>query len=242
MAPILALEGVMELPAAVEALRERWNRFADEALKPLLCAHCGGARVRWDGWRRRTASVLHDGAVHHLTGVRCRRVDCGACGRSWTLRPPGLAPRRHHQRDVVASATSRYLFAPRATRDSVAEAHGCSRRTLGRWLCWLAGLAALSDLQRHVLEAAGEVILPPFRSVADLARKAPLVGRAVLERAAQVLTLVEQLGSAWSLQAPALGPVLERVTGPGDTSTDARPCVPEFARRRLGRPFATLPG
>lgn len=232
----------MDLPEAVEALRQRWNRFADEVKKPELCGSCSAPRVRWDGYRVRTASVLHDGAVHHVTGVRCRRVDCGACGRSWTLRPPGLAPRRHHQRGVVASAASRYLFEPAATREQVAEAHGCSRRTLGRWLCWLAGLAALSDLQRHVLDAAGEVILPPFREVADLARKAQVAGRAVLERAAQVLTLVEQLGSAWGVQPPALGPVLEWVAGPADISTDARPSVPEFARRRLGRPLATLPG
>lgn len=234
----------MELPEAVEAIRRRWARFAETARLPESCHVCRiVGRVRWDGSRVRTASVRGpEGQTYHLTGIRCRRVDCGACSKSWTLRPPGLAPRRHYQREVIASATSQYLFEPRATRDRVAEAHGCSRRTLGRWLAWLAGLAAVADLQRHVVDATGEAVLPQFRPVTDLARKAHRAGRGLLERAGQVLTLLEQLGSAWRLQPPALGPVLEWVAGPLDPSTDATPGVPDFARRRLGRPLATLPG
>lgn len=232
----------MDLPAAVEALRHQWNHFAETAPRPASCVRCSAPRIRWDGTRERSASVLHEGQAHHLTGIRCRRVDCGACGQSWTLRPPGLAPRRHHQRELIASAAAQYLFEPQATRDRVAQGHGCSRRTLGRWLVWLAGLAALSDLQRHVLGAAGEAILPPFRAVPDLTSKARTAGRALLERAAQVLTLIEQLGSAWAVPPPVLAPVLEWVAGPMDSSTDARPAVPEFARRRLTRPPATLPG
>jgi hypothetical protein len=238
------MEGSMELPQEVEAVRQEWARFSETVSKPTSCVFCGiPDRIRWDGSRVRTASVQGlDGGSYHLTDLRCWRVDCGACEESWTLRPPGLTPRRHYQRDVIASATSQYLFEPRATRDRVAEAHGCSRRTLGRWLVWLAGLAAVADLQRHVVDAAGEAVLPPFRPVADLARKAHVAGRALLERAGQALTLIEQLGSAWRLQPPALGPVLEWVAGPLDASTDACPGVPEFARRRLGRPLATLPG
>lgn len=225
----------MDLPAPVEALSERWRRFAETVSRPGSCQFCAASRIRWNGWRKRTASVLHAGQVYFLPDIRCRRVDCAACGQSWTLRPPDLLPRRHHQLPVVASAASSYLFDVRSSREQVASRHSASRRTLGRWLDWLTRLAEPPDLQRHVLAASEAAALPRFREVKP--------SRPLLERAAQVLTLLEQLASAWRLAPPGLASVLQWVTrGREDRATYSTPLVPEFAQRLLPGPPATFRG
>ena len=184
----------------------------------------------------RGASVRVGDGVVYLTDIPCRRVRCKECRLGWTLRPPGMIPRKHYQPCVVASATSRYLFDERASQEQVAAAHACSRRTLGRWLRWVAGLAATAVLASMVLAASGEVVLPGLRRVAGLARKARRAAtRVVLERAAEILGLMESLAAAWGLEPPGLRAVLERVLdGRADLATHAAPLIPDLARSLRG--------
>ena len=230
---------------AIEVLKREWQAFYVQAAKPTCCIFCGGSRLWWNGWRQRTASVLIDEQVVHLDAVACRLVKCGnpPCGRCWTLRPPGLAPQRHYQLCVVARAASSYLFDPAATQEQIAASTGCARRTIRRWLGWLAGVASPADLLRHLLEASDVPEIPPMREVADLTRKAPTPLRsAVLEGAARVLCLLEALGQALYLPPPGLQAVVERVlAGRYRQSTDHAPRILEFARRHLGLAGGTLP-
>lgn len=229
----------------VEKLKQEWQAFYANAAKPACCIFCSGWRVWWNGWRQRTASVLIDEQVVHVDAVACRLVKCGnpQCGRSWTLRPPGLAPQRHYQLCVVARAASSYLFDQAATQEQIAASTGCARRTIRRWLGWVAGIASAEDLLRHLLEASDVPEIPPMQGVAAVARKARTAARrSMLESAARVLCLLEALGQALYLPPPGLQAVVERLlAGRSRLTTDHSPRILEFARRHLGLAGGTLP-
>ena len=131
----------MSLHNGGEKFKELCDRFFEAVKKPRCCPFCYGLRIYWNGHRERSASVMEGDRVRHLTDILCRRVKCAnpLCGKSWTLRPPGLMPRRHYQICVVASAVRQFLFDPHSTLTAVARAHQCCRRTVGRWLRWIAG-------------------------------------------------------------------------------------------------------
>lgn len=132
---------------------------------------------------------------------------------------------------MVARAASRYLFGARASLPAIAAEHGCSPRSLGRWLGWIAGLASPAALQRRLVAALDAPLVVPMRDVAGLDRKATTpTRRRQLTRAAHVLVLLEALGSATGAEPPGLRGVLE-----------ARPPFPEFAARQAGRGFGTIP-
>jgi len=234
----------MGLPQAVSALKRRWTRFFETVRRPKACRQCRPPTVWFDGSRHRSATVLVSGQIAHLNEIPCRRVKCAACKKRWTLRPPGMPAGRHFQLDVTARAVSRYLFDRNATQAAVAEESGCSRRTIRRWLDWVAGLAAPAALGRHLLAAAGAPLSGPLRTVAQLARKARTEARRrILERGAQVLVLLEALAMALGLEPPGLRSVLEAVESAGDLpSTYANPRVPALARGVLvtGRPPFTM--
>lgn len=229
----------------IAALKRRWQAFYASAAKPTWCIFCSGSHIWWNGWRQRTASVLIDEQVVHVDAVACRLVKCGdpQCRRSWTLRPPGLAPQRHYQLCVVAQAASTYLFDPAATQERVAASLGCARRTVGRWLGWLAEIATPADLLRHIVEASDAPEIPPMQEVMALARKAGTACRGqILENAARVLCLLEALGQALYLPPPGLQSVVERVlAGRSRVTTDHSPRILEFARRHLDLAGGTLP-
>jgi len=228
----------MDLSREVALLKEAWDRFFETVSRPPACLRCGGDGVWWDGTRVRTASVRGGGITVHLTGIRCRRVRCAqpACGLRWCLFPPGLGPRRHFQACVVSAALQDYLYSPDASQEKTAARHGCVRRTLGRWLRWVAGLAEPAVIEERTLAAQGEPVLAPLRAVADLARKACTEAqRALLQRAALVLALLEGLAGAHALAPPALGSVLEHFAPLGARlGTQAKPLLPEFARSPQG--------
>ncbi len=236
----------MDLPEIVHKLKEKWQRFYETAVKPASCVFCKGERVYWNGSRMRSASVKVEAEEHsevaHLVDILCRRIKCGTagCRKNWTLRPPGLFPRRHYQLCVVASATSEYLFDAQASQRSVAAAHACSRRTIGRWLFWASRVAKPGDLQHHLLEVSDVPVIVKTRAVVDLARKAlDTVREKVLTAAAEVLSLLEALGAALGYEPPGLQSVLQVVVADRDrVTTLASPSVPEFARRRLLWPVA----
>jgi hypothetical protein len=171
----------------------------------------------------------------HIPEIVCPRVKCAACRQSWTLRPEGLVPQRHYQLCVVADATARYFFEPGPSLEAVAQTVDCDRRTVGRWVDWLSKLAQPADLLRHVLLATGAPLLPRIPPVARATRHAAAaVGQAVRDRAAQVLCLLEFLGSALSCEPPGLPSVVGSVwAGRYRATTYARPPLPEFAHRRL---------
>ena len=214
-----------------------WEQFRLTAVKPETCVRCGrGDRICWDGHTVRTASVVDGDEVVHVPQVRCRRIKCKACEARWVHLPPGMIPRKHYQPCVVARATSRYLFDEHASQQQVAAAHGCSRRTVGRWLRWLGALAESAVLMSLVLEALDEVVLPRLQEVAGLARKVrSAAGRLVLERAAQVLQLLEALAMARRLEPPGLRAVLAPLLhGRAGWATYRDPLVPDLARRLPG--------
>jgi len=132
--------------------KELCDRFFETVKRPHHCPFCRGPRIHWNGHRERSASVMEGDCVRHLTDIFCRRVKCAShvCKKSWTLRPPGLTPRRHYQLCVVASAVRQFVSDCHSTLTAVARAHQCCRRTVGRWLHWVAGPSArfVPDLAR----------------------------------------------------------------------------------------------
>jgi hypothetical protein len=69
---------------------------------------------------------------------------------------------------------------------------GCARRTVGRWLRWLASVADPGDLQRHLLSACGEPMLPSLgRALAKIDAVADALRRQLLGRAADALVLID---------------------------------------------------
>lgn len=227
-----------------EVLKDQWKAFYDTAEKPVRCLFCSQSRIWWNGWRHRSASVLVGDQIVHLDEVACRLVKCAhpGCGKSWTLRPPGLAPQRHYQLDVVAQALGSYLFDPETTQDHVARSIGCVRRSIGRWMAWLAGIADPADLLRHLLDASDTPQVPSLREVAALARKAPTTAkRSILRRGAEVLGLLEALASALTFPPPGLQTVVEAVICDRYRATTFKaPQILDFARRHLHLAGGTL--
>ncbi len=221
----------MESSSEVARIQAEWARFTDTAARPDRCLVCAHPRVHWDGFAERTATLRAGDRTVHVTGIRCRRVRCAACRFRWPLRPPGLVPRRHYQPCVVADAATQHLFAG-VSQERVARAIGCSRRTLGRWLRWLAACADPGALSRQLLAAVGAPVLPRLRALAPRLRAGrDATRRAELERAALVLQLLEALGLAWGLAPPGLRGVIERVLSGGPRMPPYRaPLFPEFAR------------
>ncbi len=222
---------------SLEELSQDWQSFAQRAERPSSCLFCPSRRVWWNGVRRRTASVRDPKGrrAAYFPDVRCPRVRCATCRRCWTLRPEGLVAQRHYQLCVVADATAAYLFEPDPSLARVAAAVGCDRRTVGRWVAWLAGVAQPSDLLRHVLHAAQAPLVPRLLPAAGALRQATSAAwRAVRHRAAQVLSLLESLGAALGCEPPGIRSVVSAVwAGRYRATTYARPALPEFARRLL---------
>jgi len=232
----------MGVPQLAEALRKRLVEGLKKLRRPACCVDCSGTRVRWKDWRRRTATVLLEGLAVYVTDILTRRVRCLDCGRSWTLLPPGLLPRKHYQPCVAAAAVGAYLFEPSASEETVAVRYGCSRRQVGRWLSWVAALASPADLQARLVEASGEPVRMPVREVADLARKAKTEARkARLGRAALVIILLEAIGAALGLEPPGLRAVLVLLSeGWRPLAPYAAPAIPIVALGQAPAAFARI--
>jgi hypothetical protein len=125
---------------------------------------------------------------------------------------------------VAARAVGQYVSDETTTMEAVAQEATCSRRTVGRWLRWVARLADPDVLLRKVVEAADAVIVPKVCAAAKR-------GSDLLRGAAEVLGLFEFLASATGLEPPGLRGALCRVIG-GRTgvATYARPLIPDLAR------------
>jgi hypothetical protein len=143
----------------------------------------------------------------------------------------------------VSGAVQEYLFEADTSQERIAKRYGCSRRTLGRWLGWVAGLVDPTAVQERVLAAQDALILVPLRAVASLMDKARSeAARKLLEAAALVLAHLEALAMALGLEPPGLRSVLRTAAPLGARqSTQSRPLLPEFARRPHRTSPETLP-
>lgn len=219
----------MSLHKGSEEFKKAWDRFFETVDKPCCCPFCQSRRIYWNGYRERSASVLEGDRVIYLNEVLCRRVKCAnrQCKKSWTLRPPGLIPRRHYQLCVVGSAVRQFLFQPHSTLTSAAAAHQCCRRTLGRWLHWIAGIAKPSVLVRRLGVASSTAVF----AVRDSSRATGTPVRTVFERAARVFCLLEALGKACGYKESPFGKLIEEILSHRDRVATYRfPIIPELAR------------
>jgi len=226
----------MDLPEMIASLKEDLARDARAVPRPAECPRCGHGWVWWNGWCLRTATVMLESHSVYVSDVRCHRARCAArrCHFGWTVRPATLVPRRHFQLDVVADALGEYLYDPAACQRTVATGHGCSRRTLARWIVWVAALVEPAALARRLWAATGAPLLAAGRQVEELRRKALSgTGGAVLERAAEVLAQLEAVAAAEGHEPPGLRSLVIEAIAQRDRMTSyARPIIPELAQRR----------
>lgn len=148
--------------------------------RPRACPFCDGERVWFDGWRCVFAVVLADGTPHRFAdGLWVQRVCCGRCGTSWPLRPSFLYPHRSLEPDVAESAALAYLGGAGSSYAEVAAAHGCSARTVWRWIGWIAGLVVVGELlaEAERLTGAGQAAALIPRTVPEDHAKARSAGR-----------------------------------------------------------------
>lgn len=129
--------------------------------RPSPCPVCGAASW-WNG--RRIVAAVIGGArtvAEYVTGrvrrrARCSDRDCEA--GSWTEYCEGDYPHRTFQLDVVSSAV---VQAGREGCAAAASAHLCSRRSVGRWVCWCTELASAGALVKLVARLDGDGVPPP---------------------------------------------------------------------------------
>ena len=120
--------------------------------RPRACPFCDSERVWFNGWRRVFAVVLADGTPYRFAdGLWIKRACCGESDTSWPLRPSFLYPHRSLEPDVAEAAALAYLSEEDASYARVAAAHGCSARTVWRWV----GCRPLLDFERHLSTMSG---------------------------------------------------------------------------------------
>lgn len=211
-----------------EALMARIEAFFNDSPLPTACIHgCEAPRIVKNGRATRSASFLLDGRVHRLTGLPVRRVKCQTCRRSWRHYPPELIPRRHFQLCVVADIVATYVFGT-ATMQALADARAMARRTVSRFVRWVAGLVEPGQLLRRLLETVGSPIIPTVPPVRPVPRR---ILDGVRRRAAQVLVGLEALACAAGLEPPGLRAIVRRAIRHRDrATTHRRPAIPELAR------------
>jgi hypothetical protein len=219
----------MNLAKAGQEFKEQCDRFFETAQKPASCIFCNCTKIYWNGQRQRTASVKRGDEVVYHADIICRRVKCAdpECKKSWTLRPPGLTPRRHYQLCVVASAASKFLFDSHATLTLVAKVHRCCRRTVGRWLQWIADIADPKELMGRLCNVSKNRAL----KATDIFRQAVSKGKKVFQLAAENLCILNALGKACGYEAPGLISVVEAAISNRDRiTTYHHPFIPELAQ------------
>jgi hypothetical protein len=223
----------MSLHKDGEEFKVRCDRFFETVKKPCRCLFCQGRRIYWNGHRGRGASVLEGDEVVYLPDILCKRVKCAnpECKKSWTLRPLGLMPRRHYQLCVVASATRQFLFQPRTTLTSVATAHRCCRRTLGRWLHWIGGIAKPSDLIRRWFSVSNKDAFTAVFELSRVFKQSVGTKRKAFQHTARAFCILEALGTLYEYEPPAFRGLIEAVISNRDRVTTYRfPTIPELAR------------
>ena len=182
----------------LDEFREQWQA-ALRRREP--CPKCQSKRVWFNGIRKRKASVRHDDQTVFIPDIPVRRLRCGDCLRRWSVAPEGIVRRGHYQPCVVAPAVAAEAQ-PGSSAGAVARAYGCARRTLERWVQWVAQVASPAVLAEQLTQAAQSPVLPLVPPPVK-ARRSP--ARQALEaRALWVLALLEALASVRGLAPPGL--------------------------------------
>jgi hypothetical protein len=166
-----------------------------------------GSPSWWNGGRA-VAEVFHDlgQGVRRAMDVLRRRARCSdrrCAAGSWTIYPADAYPHRSYQLDVVASAVAEVCVGG-GSRRAVAGHHGCSRRSVSRWVRWTAQLARPEDLARLCARLDPEGLPPPT----------PATAGGEVSRAGAVLRLLDHLGAVLlrrGVALPGRGPGLLRV-------------------------------
>jgi len=132
--------------------------------RPGPCPVCGRP-AWWNGtrWVKRVVSLVA-ASLHTAEQVVRRRARCSdrSCpGGSWTVYEPGGYPHRTFLLSVIAFAAAAISVCRGATLTSVAHECGCDRRSVRRWLGWVAGLGSVEDLQRACARLDPDGVPPP---------------------------------------------------------------------------------
>lgn len=183
----------------LDQLKERWNQ---ELSYRGRCIQCDSERVWYNGIRLRTATV-RDGERSVFVGdIPVRRLLCGDCSARWSHPPTGVPWRAHYQPCVVSEAVVTDVLADNLCDATVAQEHGCHRRTLLRWVQRVAYVAEPAELMRRILLESETPVLPAAPTAVRPRRSAAL--RALGQRAVWVLLLLEVLTSLVGLSPPGL--------------------------------------
>lgn len=223
----------MNLYQAVGKIKEQWDRFFETVEKPCSCIYCQGTRIYWNGQRERTASIFIEEEVVYLTDILCKRVKCAnpGCKKSWTLRPPGLMPRRHYQLCIVAHGTDKFLLGPHVTLTSIAYEYQCSRRTVCRWLNWISDIAEPPTLIDRLFSVSKELPFTTVLKVFVIIRKINGACKRIFQRAAKNFYILEALGMAYQYYPPGFRGMIETTISNRDrVTTYHRPFIPELAQ------------
>jgi len=143
--------------------------------------------------------------VVHVTEIVRRRVRCSlwqSCPlKGWTMYEADAYPHRLFGLVVTVSAVSMVVFGG-ASHESAAEAHLCSRRSVGRWRRWMSELADPKGLERACTRLEGRG-LP-----GALARTATARAGRVLHGLQRLVELLSERGVDLPEVGCALGGVL----------------------------------
>ena len=136
-------------------------------------------------------------------------------------------PGRHYQLCIVAHAASRFLFDSDATLSKVADIYKCARRTVGRWLKWIAGIAKPSELIRCLFAISKESV----EKVKDSENKIAHTGAQFFKRAARNLLILQALAKVIEYTANGFQSMVESaIFNRAGITTYDDPFIPELAR------------
>ena len=186
------------------ALSPRRRKYQERPEACLLC----GLPAWWDGIRHVAQVVLDlvEGVVRAvrvtLERHRARCSDRKCLGGSWTIYEATGYPHRCFQLAVTAAAVAQVALRPEATLTAAAEQYQCDRRSVGRWVGWMALLAEPVELRRTVARLDPDGLPPP----------AGPRGLGLVPRAGTVLGLVERLVEVLRGRGVVLAPTTSGLT------------------------------
>lgn len=177
--------------------------------RPPCCRLCDGTSW-WNGWRLTHPLVVSDDGDAERVERWLPRAKCSRCHKGFTCHPAPLYPRRQYQLDAVARVVGAMALGAESA-SSAAKRVSASPTSARRWMTWTASLL---DVGEGVQLSAR--LWPESPAGAGLSRYA---GSGLRERAARVLSVLEELGSALLNRGRALvsrtglGRVLEYAYG-----------------------------
>ena len=173
--------------------------------RPPSCRACDGP-CWWNGWRLTHPIVASDDGGAERVERWLPRAKCSLCQKGFTCHPAPLYPRRQCQFDVVARVIGAMALGGESA-SSAAKLASASPTSARRWMTWTASLVEVSEVVKLCAR-----LWPESPAGAGLSMHA---GSGLRERAARVLSVLEELGAAlihrgrWLVSRTGLGRVLE---------------------------------